>query len=117
MNLAKFYSLYIVKNRKEQILEGPTIYSSKTRVITIYGYILITIRLLGLHQSFKTQQIPQWHNFANSFWWSTVTKAFRKSRKAPQAIFPTSRAFRKFSVILIKAWDVEYCCLNPNCQL
>ena len=36
---------------------------------------------------------------------------FCKSTKTPQPIFALSRAFLIFSVILIDAWDVEYCCL------
>ena len=60
--------------------------------------------------------MPWWFNFANSIWWSKVPKALYRSIKTPQAIFPSSRAFLIFSVILIKVWDVEYCCLNPNCK-
>ena len=64
-----------------------------------------------LKQSFKTPQIPLRFNCASSIWWSTVSKAFCKSAKTPQPIFPPSNAFLIFSVILIKAWDVEYRCL------
>ena len=61
-------------------------------------------------------------NFANSIWWSNVRKAFRKLTKIQQPIFPSSRAFLIFPVIIIRAYDVvwnvwnqivsyrEYCC-------
>ena len=35
----------------------------------------------------------------DSIWWSPVSKAFCKSTKTPQAIFPSSRAFLIFPVI------------------
>ena len=44
-------------------------------------------------------------------------KSFFKSTKTPQPTFPSSRAFLIFPIMLIKAWDVEYCCLNSKCRL
>ena len=54
----------------------------------------------------------------NSIWWSTVSKAFYKSTKTPQPVFPSWSYFLIIlSVIsLIKAWHVEYIFLNPNCK-
>ena len=53
----------------------------------------------------------------NSIWWSTISNFFYKSTKTLQPTFASSRAFLVFPVTLIKARDVEYCCLNPNCKL
>ena len=41
-------------------------------------------------------------------------QAFYKFTKPLWSIYPTSRVFLIFSVILIKAWNVEYCCLKPD---
>ena len=67
-----------------------------------------------LIQSFETPWIPQWFSFANSSWCAIVSRAFYKSTKTPQPIFPSLRAFLIFSVMLIKIWDVEYYFLNPT---
>ena len=41
-----------------------------------------------------------------SIWCSTVSKTFSKYTKTPKPIFPLSRVFLIFSVILFKALDV-----------
>ena len=53
----------------------------------------------SLNQLLKTPNIPLWSNFANSIWWSTVSKAFYKLTKTPQPIFSSSRAFLISSVV------------------
>ena len=32
-------------------------------------------------------------------------------------LIPSSRAFLIFLAILIKTWNIEYCCLDPNYKL
>ena len=51
---------------------------------------------------------PYCSSLARRMSWSTVSNAFWKSRKTPQAIFPSSAAFQIFSVMLIRAWFVEW---------
>ena len=46
--------------------------------------------------------------------WFALSKAFCRSRKILQANVRESRAFLFFSVILIRAWFVEWTFLNPN---
>ena len=61
-----------------------------------------------LNQSFETPQIPKWFNFANSIWWSTVSKAFCKSTKIPQPIFPSSRVCSLMHVHLLTKILMSY---------
>ena len=53
-------------------------------------------------------------SLSNKIQWSTVSNAFRKSRKIPTAQFPLSSGFTKFSNRIISAMNVECLFRNPN---
>ena len=68
---------------------------------------------LDLNHSFAICHVC--HNVQNKIC-STVPKGFCKSTKIPQPIFPLSKFVVISSVRLIKAWNMEHCCLKPNCS-
>ena len=56
---------------------------------------------LELNQSLEIPKIPWWFNFANSIWWSTVSKAFCKSTKTPQSILAVEYEYDYDYILLV----------------
>ena len=68
--------------------------------------------------NFKEMPLIPWcSSLAWRMSWSAVSNAFWKSRETVQAIFLSSAAFWTFSVMLIRAWFVEWWFLKWNREL
>ena len=87
-----------IRSLVHRYLRDVAIYSSKTRIMIIYRYILIATSILPAVSGGLQYQ------------------SFLQVCKISATYISIIKSFFIFSVILIKAWDIKYCCLNPNCK-